>query len=293
MISYFHRTFVDNPFCNQFNYKNETHRFLCLITLLFSCRTAVQVVDMQPTSPTIKDNQTHYVFDNDTVRIAYHFWGDRGEFWFEIQNKLNVPIYIDWKKSNLVNNNTPYPYWDDNKQVNTLSVGKGYGASALRTDGVTVSASVGGSLSTSVITAKERITFLSPNAIIFSKQQRIAQEYFILAKDAKRTEVSNDAKPKKTTVVYSQNFTDDNTPIRLTNFITLSLSEDFKNEIFVSHSFVASAIREMETWHFWGKPISYDERLGTQYEPKTQSEKRFYIEVPKDYDHKSYWKLKN
>ncbi len=266
--------------------------FLCLITLLFSCRTAVQVVDIQPASPAIKDNQTHYVFDNDTVRIAYHFWGDKGQFWFEIQNKLSVPIYIDWKKSNLVNNNIPYPFWDDNKQVSTLSVGKGYGASALRSDGVTVSASVGGSLSTSIITAKERITFLSPDAIIFSRQQRIAQEYFILAKDAKRVEVPYDANPKKNTVVYSQTFAD-NTPIQLTNFITLSLSEDFKDEVFVSNAFVVSMIQEMDTKHFMGKPISYDDNFNPSYEPKTQSEKRFYIVVPKDYDHKSYWKLKN
>lgn len=273
----------------------QTLVFVLLSILLFSCRTAVQVLDMQPTSSTIKDNQTHYVFDNDTVRIAYHFWGDRGSFWFEIQNKLSVPIYIDWKKSNVVINNIPYPFWDDNKQVNTLSVGKGYGASALRSDGVTISANVGGSLSTSVITAKERITFLSPNAIIFSRQQRIAQEYFILAKDAKRTEEQNDAKPKKTTVVYSQTFSD-NTPIHLTNFITLSLSEDFKDEIFVSNSFVASMIKEMDKKHFFGKPTSSEEVLSATYytyEPKTQSEKRFYIVVPQDYDHKSYWKLKN
>jgi hypothetical protein len=266
---------------------------LCLIILLFSCRTAVQVVDMQPTSPTIKDNQTHYVFDNDTVRIAYHFWGDKGQFWFEIQNKLSVPIYIDWKKSNLLNNNIPYPYWDDNKQVNTLSVGKGYGASVIRSDGVAVSASVGGAVSSSVITAKERITFLSPGSIVSSRWQRVTREYFILAKDAKHTEVPNDAKPSKTTVVYSQPFADDNTPIRLTNFITLSFSEDFKDEIFVSNSFFASMIREMDAKHFWGKPINLDENSYFVYDPSSLSEKRFYIEVPQDYDYKSYWKLKN
>ncbi len=247
---------------------------------------------MQPTSPNIKDNQTHYVFDNDTIRIAYHFWGDRGTFWFEIQNKLNVPVYIDWKRSNLVNNNIPNPYWDDNKQVSTVSLGKSYGAAVLGSNCVAISAAVGGSVSNSVITSKERISFLSPKAIMYSPQFRIADKYFVLSKDAVRTEVVNDGKPKKMTPVFTQRLAE-NTPIEITNFLTLSLTESFDKEIFVSNSFIASEISEMDTEHFMGKAIAYDDNFNPSYEPKTQSEKRFYIVVPKDYDHRSYWKLKN
>jgi hypothetical protein len=143
------------------------------------------VVDIRPISNEIIDNDSHYVFDNDTVKIACHFWGDNGSFWFEIQNKLEVPIYLDWKRSNLINNNIPYPYWDDNKEVNTLALGKGYGASAMGSDGVVLSAFAGGTASKSIITTKERITFLSPKAIAYSKRYRIANEYFILARNAK------------------------------------------------------------------------------------------------------------
>jgi len=262
--------------------------FLCFVTLLFSCRTAVQVVDMQPTSPNIKDNQTHYVFDNDTIRIAYHFWGDRGTFWFEIQNKLNVPIYIDWKRSNLVNNNIPNAYWDDNKQVSTVSRGMSYGAAVLGSFGVAASSSV----SNSVITSKERISFLSPEAITYSPQFRLADKYYVLSKDAVRTDVANDRKPKKMTPVFTQRLTE-NIPIEITNFLTLSLTESFDKEIFVSNSFIASEIREMETSHFNGKALNYDNNNVLVYDPSSFSEKRFYIVVPKDYDHRTYWKLKN
>jgi len=260
--------------------------------LFFGCRTAVQVVDMQPTSPNIKDNQTHYVFDNDTIRIAYHFWGDRGTFWFEIQNKLNVPIYIDWKRSNLVNNNIPNAYWDDNKQVSTVSLGKSYGAAVLGSNGVAVSAAVGGSVSNSIVTSKERISFLSPKAITYSPQFRIADQYYVLSKDAVRTDEANDAKPVKMTPVFTQRLAE-NTPIELTNFLTLSLTESFDKEIFVSNSFIASEVREMETSHFNGKPVGQDYNFGSLYEPPSASEKRFFLVVPKDYNHRTYWKLKN
>ncbi|MCF8465157.1 MAG: hypothetical protein K9G41_09965, partial [Flavobacteriales bacterium] len=101
---------------------------LIAATTLGSCNIkVVQLCLLQPTSPQITEGKNQYVFDNDTVRIVYSFWAKHGQFGFSIENKLSTPIYVDWKKSNLVYNNAPNVYWTDETVVKTNSVTSGVG----------------------------------------------------------------------------------------------------------------------------------------------------------------------
>jgi hypothetical protein len=88
--------------------------------------------------------------------------------------------------------------------------------------------------------------------------------------------------------VYYQDFTD-NTPIQFTNFLSLSPTEKFEDELFISNSFEVSRISELNLNHFLGKQIGEDEYSRPIYQTKLTSEKRFYIKLPEEYDYKSYW----
>jgi len=100
-----------------------------------------------------KEADTAYVFENDTVRIKYDLWDKRGKMHFSIYNKLNVPLFIDWKNSAFILNDLPIPYWID--RTNTKSSGSGVaykGIASYNSAGSTV--------------REDRVTFIPPHSKI-------------------------------------------------------------------------------------------------------------------------------
>lgn len=65
-----------------------------LTIVIFSCKT-VQVINVANTNLK-KDN--YLVYENDSIKITYDLWYHHGLVSFVIYNKLDIPLYIDWKK---------------------------------------------------------------------------------------------------------------------------------------------------------------------------------------------------
>ena len=84
---------------------------LAIIAVLFliSCRPTYVFYVKSNT----KSNDSLFVFENDTIRITYHLWQNRGRMHFAIYNKLDVPIFLDWKNSSFIMNDVPKQYWED------------------------------------------------------------------------------------------------------------------------------------------------------------------------------------
>ena len=61
----------------------------------------------------VNNTESEYVYENDTVKIAYDFWDNHGKMSFSIYNKLNIPIFVDWKNSALIINDNKYAYWEE------------------------------------------------------------------------------------------------------------------------------------------------------------------------------------
>lgn len=269
-----------------------TFRILLLVTslLLGACNiNVVQVALLHPTSPKVTEGKDHYVFDNDTVRIVYSFWAKHCPFGFSIENKLSTPIYIDWKKSNLVYNNAPNVYWTDETIVKTKSVTTGVGYR------VTSQVSVGAANTSeeSVIRPKERITFLPPSSKIERNEYSIENAaYYVMDLSANGETVPNDSKPEKMTKVYRQSFSEESSPINLTNFLTLSSKENFEQEWFIENSFYLKEVTELELSHFRGKCDGNDEN-GMEICPRLlKSNKKFLLYVPKGWDFERRKKMK-
>ena len=92
--------------------KKYLSSFLVIITvLLISC--SPKLAHLYETKAMSNLPNKENSFENDTVRIAYSFWSENGSYSFSVYNKLNVPLYIDWKKSSLVKNNDKLNYWSD------------------------------------------------------------------------------------------------------------------------------------------------------------------------------------
>ena len=96
---------------------------LCLI-LFSSCETYIQLYHLE--SKTVKKENDTFIFENDTLKITYSFWGNRGVLAFEIYNKLAKPIYVDWKKSSFIYKDQKLNFWVETETEISSGVYKNY-----------------------------------------------------------------------------------------------------------------------------------------------------------------------
>lgn len=82
----------------------------CSIVIL-SCTPRIQVVSLSG-SNLLHDKQG-LLLDNDSLSIYYSFASKRGQIHISIFNKLNEPIYVDWKHSSLIIGQDKLDYWYD------------------------------------------------------------------------------------------------------------------------------------------------------------------------------------
>ncbi len=69
---------------------------LLLVSLFPSCKH-YRVVEFTSASSNLSSET--FTQENDTFAIKYSFWGQDGIFSFSFTNKLNIPLYLDLKKS--------------------------------------------------------------------------------------------------------------------------------------------------------------------------------------------------
>ena len=83
---------------------------LFLIVLFSSC---VPCKLITISSDNIPLKSKGYEYENDSIRINYRFWGAKGKMEFDIFNKTDVTLYLDWKISAYIPNDKMVSYYDD------------------------------------------------------------------------------------------------------------------------------------------------------------------------------------
>lgn len=67
-----------------------------------------------------------FLYENDSLWIAYCFKGEDAPIQITIFNKLDTPLYVNWQKSSLILNGVSHPYSDGKITVSTTSEGTSY-----------------------------------------------------------------------------------------------------------------------------------------------------------------------
>ncbi|MBK5214790.1 MAG: hypothetical protein JJE55_14150 [Flavobacteriaceae bacterium] len=210
---------------------------------IVGCKTYVQVFETK--ADNVKTVDQTYVFENDSLKIIYNLWGKKGLMKFEIYNKLNVSLYIDWRKSSYIANDVKLNYWEDVERTNSLYASYYFDNSLLRTR-----SSAG--VSTSATVKEERITFIPPKSKYTRGQFYIIPwSFVVLDKNGPYTEVALREGSKKTTKVFYKEYNKNTTPRVFRNFLTFSLTENFTEEFYVDNEFYISKILEMDQAQFY------------------------------------------
>jgi hypothetical protein len=224
-------------------------KILFAIISLFTlngCYT-VQVIYTEQKSNSLKIEKNNFTFENDTIKIIYSFWAEGGVMAFIIENKLDIPIYIDWKKSSFINSKFKLNYYSDNEI--TKSKGSSEYSTYLYSGAYNWSnwypTTYGTSSSTSIIYKPERITFIPPHSITQKSSYNIFPKNNIVdMSDVKTTNLDN-SNDKGKVFSYSMN----NTILSFSNFITYSTKESFDVEKYVSNEFYVSKVIQISKSH--------------------------------------------
>jgi hypothetical protein len=250
--------------------------FPLLMVIICSCNHSyVELFHAHAISPVIIQNEA-YVFENDTVKITYSFWAQHGVMSFTVYNKMNIPIYVDWRKSAFIQNDDKQDYWHDVETVNSESTSRGVAASYYNV-GVGKSVTTG----TSVKTKPERVTFIAPHTQIEKSEFAI---YNVAGVKLNPSEVkiysaANTYKSdttKKEDIAYRK-FTQKESVLQFRNFLTFSFNENGNNEFYVDNGFYIGRIAVMRLNQFCGKKKVDVLAQETDYEYPYEDARLFYI----------------
>lgn len=247
---------------------------ICMVLLLSGCSRYAQIIFTSTSSPQVKEQNGFFVHENDTIKVSYSFWAEQGIMSFVIQNKLNIPIYIDWKKSSYIDNNMKVDYYSDDvtKTFSSSTVSNVYfpRANWLGIFGPTITS---GTVGSEVTTKQERITFVPPNSYIIKSSFKLFANSFFKAKKSDYSEISTDRHQSKLITAYVENADKNTSNLMFRNFITYSTKENFESESYVNNEFYVSKVVTAKEKYVLG---------GYDYTTKTdtilfEDAKRFYL----------------
>lgn len=224
---------------------------LFLLTLgLVSCTPKVQVVTLH--SPNVILQDKAFVYETDSLRLQFNFQGENGVVRMNIYNKLEVPLYIDWKRSAFIKDTEKFDYWVDEASFQ----GEYSGTSANRYRWYSYQS---GSFS-GTLRKEDRIAFIPPKT-------KLVQAKFVVAPgkawrfSKEPTAVEQIDIPIVATQVKKQSlvryeFSEANSPLKFRNYLTLSTDAQFRTEFHIDTPFYASKVENVDGRYLFGSAYS-------------------------------------
>lgn len=234
---------------------------------LSSCMPNAQVVTLRGSN--VKPAPDGLVLDNDTLTLRYNFSSERGQMSLSLVNKLDRPLYVDWKRSSFIIGQDKIDYWYDVADVNLSTWGNRYGR-------YTIGSTMG------IIAKADLVGFIPPQTRL-DKQQFVVMPNGVLPLSGtpsirKESALWNPDRKKPIDVaVYS--YPAEQSPLQFRNYLTLSTDKDFKTEFHIDTKFWASGVEVMPKGQLFGSAVQqYDGSFATEV-PFAKPD-GFYIPVP-------------
>jgi hypothetical protein len=228
------------------------------------CVQYAQIIQVSPVKP-VTNNDNYLVYENDSIKVAYVFWEKWGRMTFRIENKLNVPIYIDWKRSSFIAKGLSEPYYSDrttthiNSSIHSTQTSTSdsyrYYNETLSSSLSTMVASFFGSMS---IEREQPISFVPPHAYIIKITSfRITPgQHFNIVKENNETVVTPDKQKYK---VWTVEVGTKNPNVYFDNFLAFSTDENFSKKFYIDNKFyISKVITFNEIYlHYYTNPTYY------------------------------------
>ena len=186
------------------------------------------------------DRRKAFMWETDTVSVAYQFSGEGGLMSVFIFNKSSQPLYINWKKSAVITGGMTVPLFNRNVIANGVMSTDSYLVGDNQTAGY--------SQFSASFDLPEGIEFLPPQSglsrTVITLQEISVNSTALPAVVEQEKMRAADGMVSKIRRVY---YTDEKSPLRFRTYLTLAMGKNAENEFSVQHSFYAKEVMQSTT----------------------------------------------
>jgi hypothetical protein len=178
------------------------------------------------------NDQKEFVHENDSLIVKYNFSGNDCPVKISIENKLERPLFIDWKRSALIINDVSQPYSKDKAVIDAYGAGTTF---IWGTSSASQFINVQGT-----ITRSESPGFIPPRSKIESDVVYAAGNYKKL-KGRKSKPIRVYSADSYSSAKHYE-FNEDNSPVGFRCYLSLSADPDFRSLIVYDDKFWVTEI---------------------------------------------------
>jgi hypothetical protein len=209
---------------------------LLIIVIFFSCISCFHYQYTTISSTNIEKNEKNeFVAENDSLKLVYNFFGHNGPVNITIENKLPVPVYIDWQRSDIIVNGQATSFVPDEMKINGGFQGSSYNFS--RSGYGTSSGQVYATAS-----LPPTIGFIPPKALLTKMPMYLTLRYNESPGDTVWHKVKYYPVEGMTVSAKKATFTEASSPFRFRSYITYMVGEPGARPLAYEHSFYVSEI---------------------------------------------------
>ena len=249
-----------------------------------SQQSFIQVVDVKGTVP--MENNT-FVYSDNVVRITYIMWTNGGNAGFIIENISDKTVYVDLANTFFIKNGAAYDYFLNRSygkgSASNFTVAKSATATAFgiwslsnlpgsKSYTAAASATIGNTSSVSV--SEKAIVAIPPHSFKSISEYAIAGDVI--------EDCSVKLFPKKKSP-DSMSFTEQNSPIKFTNYITYSVGESGNPVVVTNDFYVAGYTNYTEDEIFEETKVGCKEQVFEKYNTKAAGN-RYYVTYNKGHN---------
>jgi hypothetical protein len=210
--------------------------FVIVMLSLAGCKISsyYQIYEFEPVNTKYDDHQ-FMIHENDTIIITYSFWSNNGTVAFTFYNKLNEPIYIDWKKSSVIFNGKKENYWNDETISSSTSIGRNTTLTNPYNNPYLLFQTFGYSYNFAKVYKPEPVSFIPPHSYVTISKFPI--NYSIEFN-------KNDLSLNNKEIICKREFNNKNSEFQLRNYISFSTNEKFDKYVSFNDVFYLKSAKE-------------------------------------------------
>lgn len=183
-----------------------------------------------------RNDKNEFVVENDSIRLVYNFYGKNAPVNITVQNKLKVPVYIDWQRSALVLNDKTVTYAPAELKIDGSYHGGSYNFGNRSGYGVN-SGHIRASAS-----LPPTVEFIPPQAFLTRNPLVITNKYIDTIPETAFKRTRHIPVEGLSVSVRKATFTEETSPLRFRSFLTYMIGESSAKPQSIEHSFYVSEL---------------------------------------------------
>ncbi|OQP59318.1 hypothetical protein [Niastella populi] len=207
-----------------------------IIWLLASSCSTYQYGTVSSAKMPMNEKQ-EFVYENDSLRLVYNFNGPNAPVNITVHNKLQVPLYIDWKKSAVVINDQAVSYVPSELRIEGGVQGSSYNTGT-RTNGATF----GSGIIDATVSLPPAIDFVPPRSFFTRSPIGLTDRLIENVPESDFHRLKYQAAEGYRLKVKAAVFTEENSPLRFKSYLTLMVGEVTGKPVSYEHSFFLSRL---------------------------------------------------